>query len=214
MKFALRRPSASMAVAIVALVMAMGGTSYAALTLPKNSVGTKQLKNRAVTNSKIAKGAVNAAKINTTGLTVPSAVSATNATQAANATNASNATNSAELGGIAARGYEPRAMWAYVTASGSVLESSGGISVVSHPFTGGYYLAFPATVDGKAIIITPHESSDALFNGVTAPCGGSSAGPAAVTCIHGPNTSSDAYVAMVNSSNSYVDQAFYIAVLP
>ena len=170
MKFALRRPSASMVVAIIALVMAMGGTSYAALTLPKNSIGTRQLKNRAVTNSKIAKGAVNASKINTTGLTVPSAVGATNATQATNATNATNASNSAELGGIAASGYEPRAMWAYVSAGGSALESSGGISVVSHPFTGGYYLAFPASVEGKAILITPHEDSvDSLFNGVTAP---------------------------------------------
>ncbi len=214
MKFAIRRPSASMVVAITALVMAMGGTSYAALTLPKNSVGTKQLKNRAVTNSKIANGSVNAAKINTTGLTVPSAVSATSATQASNASNATNASNSSELGGIAASGYEPRAnvglRHRWRIRARIVGRDLSGLA----PVHGGYYLAFPASVEGKAIIITPHESSDALFNGVTAPCGGSSAGPAAVTCIHGPNTSSDAYVAMEDSSSSYVDQAFYIAVLP
>jgi hypothetical protein len=37
----------------LALVVALGGTSYAAVALPKNSVGTKQLKTNAVTSSKV-----------------------------------------------------------------------------------------------------------------------------------------------------------------
>jgi hypothetical protein len=37
----------------VALFVALGGTSYAAVTLPKNSVGTKQLRNGAVTARKV-----------------------------------------------------------------------------------------------------------------------------------------------------------------
>src|SRR4051794_41919583 len=40
-------------VALLALFVALGGTSYAALKLPGNSVGTKQLKSRAVTLAKI-----------------------------------------------------------------------------------------------------------------------------------------------------------------
>lgn len=40
--------------ALLALFIALGGTSYAAFTLPKNSVGTRQIKPRAVTLSKIA----------------------------------------------------------------------------------------------------------------------------------------------------------------
>lgn len=40
-------------VAYLALFLALGGTSYAALSLPKNSVGTQQLKNGAVTGSKV-----------------------------------------------------------------------------------------------------------------------------------------------------------------
>lgn len=40
-------------VGIVALIVALGGTSYAALALPKNSVGTKQLRAGAVTSAKI-----------------------------------------------------------------------------------------------------------------------------------------------------------------
>ena len=49
-----RRPSAAMVVACVALVIALGGTSYAAISLPANSVGTKQIKDRAVTKKKIS----------------------------------------------------------------------------------------------------------------------------------------------------------------
>ncbi len=43
-------------VAYLALFVALGGTSYAAFRLPKNSVGTKQLKNGAVTAAKVKKG--------------------------------------------------------------------------------------------------------------------------------------------------------------
>jgi hypothetical protein len=49
-----RRPPAAMVVACVALAIALGGTSYAAISLPANSVGTKQIKDRAVTKTKIS----------------------------------------------------------------------------------------------------------------------------------------------------------------
>ena len=42
------RPSPALVVACIALAIALGGTSYAAVTLPRNSVGTKQLKKNAV----------------------------------------------------------------------------------------------------------------------------------------------------------------------
>lgn len=58
-----RRPSGSMVVAFVALLVAMGGTGYAAITLPKNSVGTAQLKKNAVTTKKIKNGAVTSTKV-------------------------------------------------------------------------------------------------------------------------------------------------------
>lgn len=49
--------------ATLALIVALGGTSYAAITLPKNSVGNKQLRKNAVSASKIRTGAVTSAKI-------------------------------------------------------------------------------------------------------------------------------------------------------
>jgi hypothetical protein len=47
------RPSPSMLVAFAALMVALGGTSYAIAQLPANSVGTKQLKRNAVTSPKV-----------------------------------------------------------------------------------------------------------------------------------------------------------------
>lgn len=49
------RPSPAMVVALLALFVALAGTSYAAVSLPKNSVGARQLKKGAVTPPKVAK---------------------------------------------------------------------------------------------------------------------------------------------------------------
>ena len=51
------RPSHATVVAYAALFVALGGVSYAALKLPANSVGTKQIKNKAVTLGKISASA-------------------------------------------------------------------------------------------------------------------------------------------------------------
>ena len=50
-------------ISVIALFVALGGTGYAAITLPKNSVGTKQLKKNSVTFAKIKKNAVSSSKI-------------------------------------------------------------------------------------------------------------------------------------------------------
>jgi hypothetical protein len=47
-----------MVVACISLTVALGGTSYAAIKLPKNSVGTKQLKKNAVTPVKVRANAI------------------------------------------------------------------------------------------------------------------------------------------------------------
>lgn len=125
LKRQLRAPSPAFVISLVALFIALGGTSLAAINaLPKNSVGTKQLKNGAVTGSKIKNRAVTAAKINTKGLTVPSALHASSADSATSATNATHATsadsatsatsattasNASALGGVGPSGYWPNA---------------------------------------------------------------------------------------------------------
>lgn len=54
----LRRPSPALVVASLALLVALTGTSYAAVTLAKNSVGTLQLKAGAVTSPKVKDGSL------------------------------------------------------------------------------------------------------------------------------------------------------------
>src|SRR5262249_17214644 len=51
------RLSPALVIASLALAVAMGGTSYAAVSLPANSVGTRQLRNSAVTLKKISRSA-------------------------------------------------------------------------------------------------------------------------------------------------------------
>jgi hypothetical protein len=59
----IRRPQPATVLALIALVVAMAGTAYAAVNLPKNSVGTKQLKKNSVTTAKIKKNAITGAKV-------------------------------------------------------------------------------------------------------------------------------------------------------
>src|SRR6188472_4123838 len=59
-----RRPSPAMVVACLALLVALSGTGIAAATqVARNSVGTPQLKDSAVSNAKIRNNAVNSTKV-------------------------------------------------------------------------------------------------------------------------------------------------------
>src|SRR5204863_5063051 len=105
-------------VALLALFVALSGTTYAAanIVLPKNSVGTKQLKKNAVTSPKIKNNSVTGADVKESTLgKVPSATnadhatgadSATHATNADSATNATTAANANQLGGLAPSAYQ------------------------------------------------------------------------------------------------------------
>lgn len=94
-RFALRRRlTYANVMATIAVFVALGGSSYAALSLPKKSVGTKQLKRNAVTSPKVRDGAITGADVNESSFgQVPSAATAANATNATNAANAGHATN-------------------------------------------------------------------------------------------------------------------------
>lgn len=58
-----RMPSPSMVVSCIALAVALGGTSYAAITLPRNSVGALQLRANAVNAKKLQARSVGPAKL-------------------------------------------------------------------------------------------------------------------------------------------------------
>jgi hypothetical protein len=80
------RPSPALIIALIALMVSLGGTGYAAFTLPRNSVGTKQLKDGAVTAAKVKRHSLTAAQINVKKLgTVPTARDAGRALKAGTA---------------------------------------------------------------------------------------------------------------------------------
>ena len=54
---------------MLALIVALGGTSYAAVKLPKGSVGSRELKKNAVTTANIKNSAVTGAKVKADSLT-------------------------------------------------------------------------------------------------------------------------------------------------
>ena len=54
MRISVRHPSPALVISCVALAIALGGTGYATVSqVPRNSVGTPQLKNSAVTSAKV-----------------------------------------------------------------------------------------------------------------------------------------------------------------
>ncbi|MFM9127484.1 MAG: hypothetical protein ACKOTA_08005, partial [Solirubrobacterales bacterium] len=50
----------AMVVALIALFVALSGASYAAVQLPRNSVGSKQIRDNAVVSSKVRNGSLRA----------------------------------------------------------------------------------------------------------------------------------------------------------
>ena len=58
-----RRPSPAMAVALLALFVALGGSAVAAVELARNSVGSEQIRAGSVTTTKLRNGAVTGAKV-------------------------------------------------------------------------------------------------------------------------------------------------------
>ena len=143
------RPSPAMVIACLALGIALGGTSVAAIqALPRNSVGTKQLKANAVTSPKVKNNAITGADVNEASLAkVPAAVNADNAANAANATNAANAANATNAGNAANLGGQPPSAYASssivryaaIAADGTISSARGVVQAnVTHPSTGVY----------------------------------------------------------------------------
>lgn len=66
-----RMPSPSMVIACIALMVALGGTSYAAITLPRNSVGTAQLRANSITAVKLQTKSVGPNKLQNNAVSDP-----------------------------------------------------------------------------------------------------------------------------------------------
>ena len=128
-------PTPSMGVAITALVVALGGTSYAVVKPSPNSVGSKELKRNAVSAAKIKANAVSSAKVKNGSLTgsdvneaslgqVPLAARAALADRATSAASVDQAARAGIAGGLDRVVY--RVATVTVPAAPSTMESSTG----------------------------------------------------------------------------------------
>jgi hypothetical protein len=187
-----RRPSPAMVIACLALAVALGGTGYAAIIIPKNSVGTVQLKNNAVVSSKVKDGSLKAVDFASAELPVGPAGPAGAAGPAGPA--------------------GPGAKWALISGGGAIIAQSGGIAVTSHVGPGVYVLDFGTPVNTKLILAAPSAASAGLRGDVIVePCGGLPTGFAACT-VGGDNN----HVAVFTSNaanTATADEPFYVAVI-
>lgn len=118
----LRRPSPAMVVAVIALVLAASGTTYA-LTIPAGSVGAVQLRPGAVTFSKLATGQITSVKVRDSSLV------------GADVNEATLANNYVAL----------------VRANGSLVFGSPGVRVASHSAKQ-TVVEFPVSVAGRPVL--------------------------------------------------------------
>jgi uncharacterized low-complexity protein len=154
-----KMPSPATVIAVIALIVALSGSAFAALKLKRNSVGPKQLKNNAVIEKKIADGAVTEKKLGAGAVTEG---------KLANGSVGHDKLKSDE-----------QTMWALVNAgtTGSIVAQSGGVSIASGSGGGEYFVKFPAQVAGRGVIATvqtPQTSGEIQVGvcGATAPVAG------------------------------------------
>jgi hypothetical protein len=216
-----RRPSPSLVISLVALFVALGGTSYAALVITgknikngsitgkdiKNSTLTgKKVKNRSLTGSDVKNGTLTGKQIAESKLgKVPSAAKADSATTAATATNAT------QLGGQPATAFA-KSRWVLVqgTAAGAtVLAQSGGFGGVTRSAAGVYNVDSGSSVVRQPLTVTLNAATEGY--GTAAPCGGNANNPGGVNCA-GANDTTNVQVRTRNTANAAADRTFYLVI--
>ena len=143
------RPTPGTIIASLALLIALGGTSAAAveLTLPRNSVGNAQLKNGAVTSSKVANRSL--LKVDFKAGQLPSGPRGRAGVPGPPGPQGSRGpTGPAGPAGAAAVG-----LWAVVNPAGTFGRQSGALSV-SHPAVGNYRVQFNRNITACAWLAT------------------------------------------------------------
>jgi hypothetical protein len=144
------QPSASLVVATMALVVAIGGTGYAAFRLPDGSVGTPQLKDGAVTARKVRVHSLLAKDFKPGQLRIGAGSTTgpgTGSPGAAGSTGPPGPPGTARAYGL-------------ISSSGTLNTTrSKGITAVSHPAVGIFCIALVSTIAAgtTTVVATPDE---------------------------------------------------------
>ncbi len=220
MRITRHRPSPAIVIASVALIIAMGGTGYAAMSIPNNSVGTAQLREGAVTKQKIARKTLRALT-GARGAPGPAGASGrTGATGPAGNPGAPGAPGLQGLLGptsgtaagavetIPSAGFTPFGNSGTVTlpAPGKVLVELSGFFIIDCSASGSCSTTISAFVDGTAVpgahqtLNAPANSEDAENVAVSGIAINVPAGPHTVQL----ETDRSAFVSSTNSENLHL----------
>jgi hypothetical protein len=182
-----------MVVAGLALLIALGGTSYAAVqALPRNSVTTVQVKDfsllaRDFKRGQLPRGATG--PVGPPGATGPQG----------------------PAGPAGPAGGSASLKWALVRPDGGIAAQSGGITLAAKPATGAYILNFGSAVAGHPVLVSNgygNDLSDQRGAPTAGPCGGGAEGRA---CPTSDNTSS-VFVQTRDNAGAAADRSFYVVV--
>ena len=203
---------AALIVASLALFVAIGGTTYAGITLPANSVGSAQLKRSAVVNSRIFPGAVSNSKMGRGAVTFSKMAS--NQMTSAKIRNASllgeDLTNETVTGQQINEATLNITRFALVDGTGTLAAGSSGVSVAS-AVGNTVVVNFGSSVAGRPILATL--SGETPGQVVAAPCGGaSSSNPNGVTCAGAFTSPQYVQVKTFNAAGNEASRPFSLSV--
>lgn len=165
MRNVFRRPSASMVVAITALIFAASGTAVAASHLvsgdkliKKHSLSGSRLRNHTITGNQVNLNKLGKVPSARNADHATSADSATTATNATNATNAKNATNAANLDGQPASSFLTTG--SRIGTNGIVKESASSSGNTTTLYTvGPFTVTMTCTSSGSGTALTVNATS-------------------------------------------------------
>lgn len=182
------RPSPAMVVAGLALLVALGGTGIAAVTsVPRSSVGTPQLKNNAVTTAKVRNRSLLAVDF------APGQIPAGPAGPQGAAGPAGPAGPQGPAGTVTR-------LSAVINPSGSIARSQGTTSA-GRVATGAYEVIFNQDV------------SACNYQATLGNPGSGTAAPGSITVSPRAGNVNGVFVATYDSTDSFADRSFYLAVV-
>jgi hypothetical protein len=125
----------------LALFIALGGTSYAVAKLPRNSVGSEQIRTGAVGSSELRKGAVHSVDIRNGAVRLKDIRRSTRTALAG------------QTGPPGPRG--PAGVSYFLLADAAGGHAGGNGNVIDHQGINGYIVSFPRSVAGCALVASP-----------------------------------------------------------
>lgn len=172
MRFIRHRPSPATVIACLALLVALGGTGYAATQLPANSVGPQQLRANAIDSSKVQDRALLAKDFKKGQLPrglrglrgATGAAGPAGATGPAGAVGATGATGAAGAAGPKGDKGDPgtpaTVLWARVNATGALLSANkNAVSAAKLGGTGAYEVIFNQDVSSCSFAVQPGDAA-------------------------------------------------------